>query len=286
MTAGMSVYTDISGLLPDIWDGALIVARDNTLMESLVRGFDDKRGATPRKNSIYGTVTFREVAETDDIVPQTYSRSLKSTLTPAEKAASFFLSDTRIETDDQDVVSDASRELGMGLSQKVEADVLGDFPSLTGGTIGAAGSTLTWGHILAAQSRLRATNAPQPFYCVLHPYQWHQLGKTMTITQGAKQNAPDSLLETVVRNFWQDTVYGINFFTTSNLAIDGNDDVTAAMFSRDALALDSRRAPRLERQRDASRRGWELVMTAMYAHGTWRPEWGIQIISDATAPTS
>ena len=35
MAAGMTTYTDISSLLPDIWEGALIVARDNTLMESL-----------------------------------------------------------------------------------------------------------------------------------------------------------------------------------------------------------------------------------------------------------
>lgn len=282
----INTYTDISSLLPDIWEGAMLVARDNNLMEALVRGFSDRQGMTPRKSSVYGTVTFQDVGETDDIIPQTYSRSLKSTLTPAEKAASFFLSDQRIETDDQDIVSDASRELGVGLAQKVEFDVLGDFGSVTGGTIGAAGTTLTWGHVLAAQTRLRAANAPQPYYCVLHPNQWHVLAKTATIVQGAKQNAPDSLLETIVQNFWMDTVYGIQFFTTSNLTIDSNDDVTAALFSRDALALDNRRSPRLERQRDISRRGWELVMTAIYAHGTWRPEWGIKIISDASAPSS
>lgn len=284
MAAGINTYTDISSLLTDIWEGAMLVARDNNLMAALVHNFDGQ-GMQPRKNSIYGTVTFTDVAETDDIVPQGYSRSLKSTLTPTEKAASYFISDQRIESDDQDIVADASRELGVGLAQKIEFNLLSNFSSLTGGTIGAAGTVLHWGHILAAQSRLRAANAPLPYTCVLHPYQWHNLARTATIVQGAKQNAPDDLLDRIVQNFWQDTVYGIRFFTTSNITIDGSDDANAAMFARDAMAFDMRRAPRLERDRDISKRGWELVMTSVYAHGTWRPEWGITLTGDATAPT-
>lgn len=284
MAAGMNTYTDISTLLPDIWEGALLVARDNTLMASLVKNYDG-RGMQPRKNSIYGTVTFQDVAETDDVIPQTYDRTLKSTLTPSERAASYFLSDQRIESDDQDIVSDASRELGVGLAQKIEANILSNFSSLTGGTIGAAGTVLHWGHILAAQSILRAANAPLPYSCVVHPYQWHNLGRNATIIQGAKQNAPDDLLSSVVNNFWVDTVYGIRFFVTSNIAIDSSADANAAMFARDAMALDMRRAPRLEKDRDPSKRGWELVMTSIYAHGTWRPEWGVTLTGDATAPT-
>ena len=43
----------------------------------------------------------------------------------------------------------------------------------------------------------------------------------------------------------------------------------------DALALDMRRAPRLEPERDASRRGYELNLSAVYAHGVWRPKFGV-----------
>ena len=52
-----------------------------------------------------------------------------------------------------------------------------------------------------------------------------------------------------------------------------------------ALALDVRRAPRVERQRDASRRAEELNLSAVYAHGVWRPKFGVKIISDASIPT-
>ena len=104
-------YTDISTLLVDIWEGALVVARDNNLMASLVRNFNGQ-GMQPRKSSIYGTLTFAAVAETDDVVAQEYSRSAKATLTPAEAAASAFISDQRVESDDQGIVGDTARELG------------------------------------------------------------------------------------------------------------------------------------------------------------------------------
>lgn len=276
-------YTDISTLLVDIWEGALVVARDNNLMASLVRNFNGQ-GMQPRKSSIYGTLTFASVAETDDIVAQEYSRSAKSTLTPAEAAASAFISDQRVESDDQGIVGDTARELGIGLAQKIEIDLLGNFSSLTGGTVGAAGSVLTWGHVLAAQSRLRAANAPMPYTCVLHPYQYHDLATTISVANTTQVNAPN-MQDALVRNFFMGGAYGIDFYVTSNISIDGSDDAYGALFARDAMAFDVRRAPRLESERDASRRGLELVMSTIYGHGVWRPEWGVALLSDATAPS-
>ena len=57
------------------------------------------------------------------------------------------------------------------------------------------------------------------------------------------------------------------------------------MFSRDALGYDLRRAPRLEPERDASRRGIELNMTAVFAAGVWRPGFGVLGIFDNQAVT-
>lgn len=282
--AAINTWTDISSLICDVYEGAMIVARDQNLMSALVRNFDGQ-GMFTRRASIYGTVTFQSVAETDDVIAQALSRTTKGVLTPTEKAASYFISDQRIDSDDQDIVADGSRELGMGLASRVEADIISNFSSLTGGTIGAAGTVLHWGHILAAQTKLRTANAPMPYSTILHPNQWHNLARTMTIVQGAKQNAPDDLLSSVVDNFWVDTVYGVRFFITSNIAIDASDDATGAMFARDAIAVDTRRGPRVERARDISRRGWEVVMSAIYGTGVWRPEWGVTLIGDATAAT-
>jgi hypothetical protein len=282
--AAINTWTDIDALINDVYEGAMMVAREQNLMSGLVRNFSG-RGMFTRRSSIYGTVSFNEVAETDDVVAQALVRNPKGSLTPTEKAASYFISDQRIESDDQDIVADASRELGMGLADAVESSIITNFDDLTGGTIGAAGTVLHWGHILAAQTILRNAKAPLPYSTVIHPNQWHNLGRTMTIVQGAKQNAPDDLLSEVVDNFWVDTVYGVRFFVTSNVPVDSNADSIGAMFARDAIALDVRRAPRIERARDISRRGIEVVMTAIWATGVWRPEYGVTLVGDATTPT-
>ena len=67
---------------------------------------------------------------------------------------------------------------------------------------------------------------------------------------------------------------------------DSEDDFTGGVFPQEALAIDWRRMIRVRPERDESRRGLELNMSAVYAHGVWRPDRGIQMVFDATAPTS
>lgn len=280
----LNTYADVSALINAIYEDALTVAREQTIMDMLVTTFNDRQGMAIRKVTEYGTGAISEIGEADDMVSQQFNRSLLSQLTPAEKGGQFFLTDQRIETDPEDVRRDAAIELGTAMSQKIENDVLGNFASLTGGTIGAAGSTLTWGHFFAAMTALRNRLAPLPYVCVLHPNQWHDLASAV-LPAGAQTNAPDFQDEVMAR-FWVQRVSGVDIFLSSNIDINASDDAVGAMFSRPALALDMRRAPRLEPERDASRRGWELNMTAVYAHGVWRPRYGVQIVSDATEPTS
>lgn len=278
-----TTYSDVSSLINTIYTDALRVAREQTIMDMLVTTFSDRQGLAPRSVTQYGQVSINEIGESDDILPQQFSRSLLSTLTPAEKGAQFFLTDSRIESDPEDVRRDAAIELGGGIATKIETDILGNFSSLTGGTIGAAGSTLVWGHFFGALSILRANLAPFPYVCVMHPYQWNVLGKAVA-PPGAQTNAPE-FQDAVMENFWVSRVSGVDIFISSNIAIDGNGDATAAMFARPAIAYDNRRAPRLEPERDASRRAWELNMTSVYAHGVWRPTYGVQMISDASTPS-
>jgi len=59
-----------------------------------------------------------------------------------------------------------------------------------------------------------------------------------------------------------------------------------AVFPRDAIALDWRRQPRLEAERNASARGTEFNMSAVFAHGVWRPALGVYAKMFAATPTT
>lgn len=267
-----------------IYEDALFVARDTNLMMPLVTMYTGQ-GMAPRTGSEYGTATIVDISDTDDLTSQVFTPSTLSTLTPQERGAQFFLTDQRVESDPFGVAADASQELGAALAQKMERDLVSNFSSLTGGTVGAAGTVITWGHFYAMLSRLRNGNVPGPYYFVCHPYQWHQLGKAVTPAASAITNAPE-FQNAAMRDFYQTTVSGVQIYVTSNISVDSSDDARCAMFARPALAIDVRRAPRLEPERDASRRGTELNLSTIYAHGVWRPRFGVQGIFDAATPTS
>lgn len=276
---------DIAAFANPIFAAALRVARDNNLMSNVVSTFNDLSGDNARKFQTYGTATMNTVAETDDIASQQFVPSATATLTPSEVGGQFFMTDRRIDTDPFNVRAEAATELGMAMASKIERDLISDFPSLTGGTVGAAGTVFTWGHFQAAIARLRAKNAPGPWAAVIHPYHWNRLAAAVTPATALQTNSPN-FQDRVMMDYFVGRVMGVDIFTSTNVPVDSSDDAIGALFSRQALGLDMRRAPRLEPERDASRRGWELNMTSVYAHGVIRADYGIQLVFDASTPSS
>lgn len=284
MATGTSGVTELNSLFNDIYEDAVFVARAQNVMAGLVTRFSDSTGDEDRKNSVYPQITAQSVGEYDDFsAPTKFDKTLLSTLTPVEYMAQSILTDRRLETDPQNAKADCSRELGESIADNLEENLLDTFTSLTGGTVGAAGSAMTWGVFFAARTRLAGAKVPGPYVAVLHEYQWHDLASA--VAPGVAVTNSPVVVNEVASSWYVGTVGNVDIYTTPNVDIDGSDDAVGAMFNRQAIALDSRRAPRMEPERDASKRAWELNITHKYAHGTWRPAFGCQIKSDATAPT-
>lgn len=271
---------NIADFVNTVWADAMLVARDNNVMSGLVTRFGDLQGLAVRKNAEYGTAVFNQITETDDLSSQTFTPSIKQTLTPYEYGAQFFITDSRMETDIYAVRQDAAQELGASYGQKIDTNLTGLFSSLTGGTVGAAGSDLTWANFFAAITKMRRALAPRPWVAVLTPEQWHCLGTS--IAPGVTVSNSPYIQDEFVRQFFVNNVAGVDIFLTAN--ITSGTSVFGGMFSRNALALDMRRPFRLEPERDASRRGLELNASSVYAYGVWRPEYGIAINTAGTAP--
>lgn len=282
MTTGVS---DISSLnsqyITALYEDAVFVAREQNLMTRLVRVFNDQAGDQTRSLSTYPSVTPVAVGETDDFsAPTVFGKTNLSTLTPAEYISQVLLTDRRLATDPQNARQDAALEMGQAFATKIDQALLQDFASLTGGTVGASGSTMTWAYFFAGVSYMRDLAIPKPWYCVLDPWQWHDLGVAAAVASTVT-NAPQ-FQDAVMRQWYVGTVAGVDVFVSGNVYKSGN-DAYGAFFNPNAIALDIRRDLRLEPERDASKRAWELNMTALYAHGVWRPAFGVQIISDAAA---
>jgi hypothetical protein len=280
--ADLNPSTNIAAFVQTIYEDAMLVVRENALATSLVTIYNDRSGTAARTRSDYGTATIAAIGETDDMTSQAFSPTAGNSLTPAEAGAQFFLTDLRVETDPFPVRSDAAMELGMAVADKIDVDIFSNFSSLTGGTVGTSGSVCTWNYFSAMLARLVAQKAPRPYIFVCHPYHWYELAKAVG-PAATRTNAPEYLMEAVARNYWVGSYSGVDIYTSSNVPLSST-DAYAAMFSRPSLAFDNRRSPRLEPERDASRRGWELNLTTVYAHGVWKSTYGIQGIFLASAP--
>ena len=282
--ASLNPSSDITAFISTIFEASVLVARDNNVMTGLVRVFNDKTGVAVRQNSQYGGMTINSITETDDLVGQAFTPASIATITPAEAGGQYFLTDTRVASDPFAVRNDAAADMGGAMGTKIETDLLGVIPSFTGGTVGTAGSTITWSYMYAMEAQLRAQKAPYPYFTVMHPYQWFNLKKVATVA-GTRTNASETFMDTLRQSmYFVHQEGGLYFYVSSNLSIDANADAKPGMWSRDAIAMDIRQQPRIEAERDASRRGTELNLSTLYGKGVWRPTFGVQGIFDCTAP--
>jgi len=277
-----NTYQNISGFVNTVWEDSMLVARENNVMAGLVNVFRDINGMAVRSNAKYGSATINQIGETDDLSSQLFHSSVDQTLTPYEYGAQFFITDQRMESDIYSVRQDATLELGGALGTKVDSYLCGLFSSLTAGTTGAGTATdLTWSALFAAHTLLVAKKAPGPFNCVLHPYQYHCLGTV--VLPGVTVTNAQYIADEVARRYYVASFSNVDIFLDANIPLTG-DYAYGAMFSRNAIALDWRRAPRIEPERDASRRGFELNLSAIFAYGVWRPQYGVCIQSAGTVP--
>jgi len=284
----LNTWSDVSSIANTIQEMAHFVIREQYQMQNLVTVFTDQTGANLRKSYAFNQGTASTIAETDDLTSDAFTPSEDQTLTPGEIGEQFFVTDLRAQSDlPESIIRDASAELGMAAGDKVETDLVGLFSSLTGGDIGAAGTVITWGYLAAAIAQARNANKSNgiPLSAVIHGYQWSVLAKSASVAGATVAAVAPGFQEEITR-----TGYVANFMGVPIYQVyadpDGNDDFVGGVFPKKAIAIDWRRAIRIEAERDASRRGTEFNMSAVYAKGVWRPALGVKMTFDATAPTS
>jgi hypothetical protein len=286
----LNLYGDLSGIAQNIQDNAIFVVRELGTMQGLVTMFTDASGGNPRVGYKYNQMTAKVVGDGDDLTSSTFGPSADQTLTPFEIAEQAFISDLRAESDaPESIIRDASLELGYAGLDKVESDLVSDMASLTGGTVGAAGSVITWGYVSAAIAQARNANksANKPLSAVIHGFQAAVLAKTASVAGATSIAQAPGFTEQVTREGLKKvfTFMGVPIYQVF-ASPDSGDDFTGGVFPKEALAIDWRRAIRIRPQRDESRRGAEFNMSGVYAHGVWRPARGVKMTFDATAPTS
>lgn len=275
--ANESTYADIATLVGNVYELALMTAQESNVVAPLVHTFTQRSDSLPRTWSTYSGGTFTQVAETDDLSAQAFTPSAAGTATPLVFAQQIFLTDKRIRNDPMGAQNEAGIYLGNLAASDVDTALVGLFNSLTGGTVGTAGGTLTWQNVFMASARLRKNKVPGPYFAVFDPIQWAYLTSAGTGVPTLIQ--VPAFAESVIGQFYSGSYAGVNYFVDANIA--AGTAAVAAMFGRDALYLDDRQPFTIRPQYDASRSGqggWELNASMEYAKGVFRPTFGVKLI--------
>jgi len=279
----ISTVASMSSLFNLIYEDTLFVAREMNIMVNLVTPYSAK-GWMDRKIGIYPTMVAVAVAEGADFAaPTTFTKTLHATLSPGEVITQAILTDRRIETDLEDARRDCAQEMGNAIATKIDTDLVTDIASLSTDKGAGAGSAATVATFATAVTTLRAAKVPNPMYAVLHPYHWHDIWTELGQPAGTQALLGD-VANRALQDFFVGTWLNMRWWVCANISIDASDDAVSGVFNPQALAFDSRKAPTLEPERDASLRAWELNMVAGYAHGVRRTAFGVKMTADATAP--
>jgi hypothetical protein len=293
--AGLNLYSDLGAIALNVQDNAIFVMRESYVMPSVVKVFNDLTSANPRVGYKYNQGTAGTIAEADDLTSSSFIPSADQTLTPVEIGLQFFISDKLADSSGnipEDALIDAAKELGYAAGDLVQYHLLTDIASLTGGTVGGAGSALTWGHAANAISAARQANksGALPMTFIMHNYQYLKLATSASVAGAAVINAPaygDELTRKgYVQQYMGVPVVQVYAGTPAVNGTGGTAWFSGGVFPAEAIALDWRRQIRVRAERDESRRGVELNMTAIYAHGVWRPDRGVKFVGFATLPAA
>ena len=275
--ANESTYAGIATLVANVYELALLTAQEGNVVAPFVTTFGDTNASAPRVFGSYNGGTFATVAEDGDMTAQAFNASASGTLTPSVYGSQALLTTRRIRSDPANAQAEAGQYLGETAAAKIDTSLVALFASLTGGTVGTAGGTLTWPNIFRAQAYLRANKVFGTYACILRPEQWYYLTSATRGVPTLMQNT--AIAESIVRNFYQASFGGIDFFVDAN--ITSGTAAVGAMFARPAMALDIRQPFAIAPQWNASYSGngaWELNASMEFACGVYRPTYGVQMI--------
>tara|TARA_Y100000310_G_scaffold324971_1_gene387660 strand:+ start:73 stop:627 length:555 start_codon:yes stop_codon:yes gene_type:complete len=180
------------------------------------------------------------------------------------------------------------RQLGDGMARKKDTDVHALYSGLNGGTtLGAAGATFSLANVAASISYAKANKFGSQLYILQHPNAVFDIANT-AVTASATYPVPKGWSEDLLGEFFSGLrpLNGVPIFEDGNLSVDSSDDAIGVIADKSALCVLKSVETKTERQRDASLRATELVMTADYGVFELDDSRGAAMTYDAAAITT
>ena len=236
------------------------------LLEKFVLAKGSKSVTVPKvaQMSMSDLVDGQDIVDEEDIGMTTVS------LTAAEVGAKVIVTDKLLEQQVDNVWTIIGRQLGDGMARKKDTDVIALWPNLNSGTVlSADNQDFSTANVHAAIAYAKANKFGSQLYIVHHPNAVATLSKASATTAdtAAAGGLTNGWSVDLLQNFYSGLrpINGVSIFEDGNIEkISGQDSGYGVIADKTAMAYLSSVDTRTERERDASLRAWEIVMTADY----------------------
>jgi len=242
----------------------------NSPAVNLLEQFALPKGAKQVTVPKVGQMTMSDLQDGVDIVDEEDIGMTTVDLTASEVGAKVILTDKLVRQAADNVFSMIGRQLGDGMARKKDTDVIALWPNLNGGiTLSADNQTFSTANVHAAISRAKANKFGNQLYMIHHPNAVAELSKASATTAdtAAAAGLTSGWSVDLLQNFYSGLrpINGVSIFEDGNIEKIGTTDSGYGVIAdKTAMAALNSVDTRTERQRDASLRATEVVMTSDY----------------------
>ena len=237
---------------------------------ALIEPFSLPKGAKSVTVPKVSQMSMSDLVDGQDIIDEEDIGMTTVSLTASEVGAKVIVTDKLLREQVTNVFSMIGRQLGEGMARKKDNDVIALWPNLNGGTsLGQDGRSMTTANTHAIISNAKAGKFGSQLYIIHHPNAVAVLSKASATTAdtAAAAGLTNGWSVDLLQNFYSGLrpINGVSIFEDGNIAkISGQDSGYGVIADKTAMAYLSSVDTRQERERDASLRAWEIVMTADY----------------------
>ena len=236
-----------------------------------------------------GQMTISDLQDGFDIVDDEEIGMTTVDLTASEVGAKVILTDKLIRQSANNIFSIVGRQLGDAMARKKDTDVHALYSGLNGGTtFGATNTAMSLANVAGAIANAKGQKFGSQIYILQHPFATFDIANTAVTATGAAAGIPDGFATDLLQNFFSNIrpLNGVPIFEDGNLSRDSGDDAVGVIADKSALGVLKSVDTRTERQRDASMRATEIIITADYGVFEIDDTKGAPLTFDASAPAT
>jgi len=235
---------------------------------ALIEKFNLAKGAKQVTVPKVGQMTMSDLTDGQDIIDEEDIGMTTVDLTASEVGAKVILTDKLVRQSAANVMAIIGRQLGDGMARKKDGDVIALYTNLNGGTkLGDATKFMMASNVQAVIAYAKANKFGSQLYILHHPNAVAYLSKeAATVASAVTNGIPEGWSQDLLGNFWSGLkpMNNVPIFEDGNIEEDSSGDGIGVIADKSALAYLTSVETRTERQRDASLRATEVVMTSDY----------------------